>query len=278
VSGSTRQPGGCTSFAWHLHARDRSARHPAATARRVRAAERGAHNALTRSGFTEPDIAADVLRQVQVLTRASDLAVLDYTTAGPRHDRQPDQPRPVRCSTTGSAGHPSNPGSWQQPTADQRPREPGQSPLSRLSTARRGSRPRSKRQAGQRGAGIQSQGRAGDVVLGRLMAAHADQRDAPQGAVGLPVAAAVQPVPVGPAGRHRDRGGPAEPGEGRLRAEPVAVVPGGDQQLPGGLHADPGQRQERGRDGGDQRGELGVEVVDLSLQACQRGPVPAAPS
>jgi hypothetical protein len=64
-----------------LHASDRTARHDAATARRARAAERRAHAALTRAGFADPDTAARVLRQVQVLTRTPDLARLDYTTA-----------------------------------------------------------------------------------------------------------------------------------------------------------------------------------------------------
>jgi hypothetical protein len=68
-----------------LHARDRTARHEAATARRVRVAERRAHAALTRAGFADPDIAAGVLRQVQVLTRTPDLARLDYTTAAAAH-------------------------------------------------------------------------------------------------------------------------------------------------------------------------------------------------
>jgi hypothetical protein len=58
--------------------------------------------------------------------------------------------------------------------------------------------------------GLALGGAAGDVVLGRLVAARADQGDAPQGAAGLPVPA-VQPVPVGPAGRDRDRGGTAQP-------------------------------------------------------------------
>jgi hypothetical protein len=40
---------------------------------------------------------------------------------------------------------------------------------------------------------------AGDVVLGGLVAVHADEGDAPQGAVGVAVAAVVQPVPVGAA-------------------------------------------------------------------------------
>jgi hypothetical protein len=42
----------------------------------------------------------------------------------------------------------------------------------------------------------------GDVVLGRLVTVHTDQGDAPQGAVGVPVTATVQPVPVSPAGRY----------------------------------------------------------------------------
>jgi len=116
------------------------------------------------------------------------------------------------------------------------------------------------------GLGLAFGGAAGDVVLGGLMAAHADQGDAPQGAVGLAVAAAVQPVPVGAAGGDGYRGGSAEPGEGGFRAQPVRVVPGGDQELPGGVHADAGQRDEFGSGGGDQRGELRVQVVDLGLR------------
>ena len=50
---------------------------------RARLAERRAQAALTRAGFagTGQDTAAEVLRQVQVLTRTRDLARLDYTTA-----------------------------------------------------------------------------------------------------------------------------------------------------------------------------------------------------
>ena len=50
-------------------------------ARRVRLAERRAHAALIRAGFADQATAAQVLRQVQVLTRTRDLARLDYTTA-----------------------------------------------------------------------------------------------------------------------------------------------------------------------------------------------------
>jgi hypothetical protein len=65
-----------------LRARDRAARQTAA-ARRVRAAERRAQAAFTRAGFADPDIAASVLRQVQVLARTPELALLDYSTAAP---------------------------------------------------------------------------------------------------------------------------------------------------------------------------------------------------
>ena len=50
-------------------------------ARRARLAEHRAHAALIRAGFADQAIAAQVLRQVQVLTRTPDLARLDYSTA-----------------------------------------------------------------------------------------------------------------------------------------------------------------------------------------------------
>ena len=64
-----------------LHAQGRAARPGGMTAWRARLAERRAHAALTRAGFADQAIAAEVLRQVQVLTRTRDLARLDYTTA-----------------------------------------------------------------------------------------------------------------------------------------------------------------------------------------------------
>ena len=55
------------------------------TARRIRRAERRAHGALIRAGFTEPLIAFAVLRQVQVMTQTATLARLDYSTADAAH-------------------------------------------------------------------------------------------------------------------------------------------------------------------------------------------------
>lgn len=69
-----------------LHALEQATRPGVLMARRVRATERRAHAALIRSGFDDPAVAVDVLRQVQVLTRTAHLALLDYTTAGPAQD------------------------------------------------------------------------------------------------------------------------------------------------------------------------------------------------
>jgi hypothetical protein len=53
----------------------------------VHAAERRAHAALIRAGFSgDQAVAADVLRHVQVLTQTAHLALLDYATAGPARD------------------------------------------------------------------------------------------------------------------------------------------------------------------------------------------------
>lgn len=49
--------------------------------------------------------------------------------------------------------------------------------------------------------GLAFSGATGDVVVGGLMTVHPDQRDPPEHMVGCPVAASVQPVPVGPPGR-----------------------------------------------------------------------------
>ena len=63
-----------------LRDRDRAARRGAVAAARARRAQRRAHAALTRARFTEPEVAADVLRHVQVLTMTAALARLDYAS------------------------------------------------------------------------------------------------------------------------------------------------------------------------------------------------------
>jgi hypothetical protein len=68
-----------------LLAEDQSATPGVANSRRTCRAERRVHGALTRVGFVEPETAAIVLRQVQVLTLPATLAVLDYDTARAAH-------------------------------------------------------------------------------------------------------------------------------------------------------------------------------------------------
>jgi hypothetical protein len=68
-----------------LTASHQRARRGAMAAARIRRAERRAHRALTRAGFADPDTAAAVLRQVQVLTMTTTLASLDYRTADAAH-------------------------------------------------------------------------------------------------------------------------------------------------------------------------------------------------
>jgi len=64
-----------------LHAQGQAARPGAITPWRIRLAEHRAHAALTRAGFANPVTAAEVLRQVQVLTLTPELAKLNYATA-----------------------------------------------------------------------------------------------------------------------------------------------------------------------------------------------------
>jgi hypothetical protein len=57
----------------------------ALAARRSRRALRRAHAALTAAGFADPDVAAEVLGGVQVLTMTAALATLDYASAEAAH-------------------------------------------------------------------------------------------------------------------------------------------------------------------------------------------------
>lgn len=64
-----------------LRTRECMARPGPMVIRRARMAERHAQRALTRAGFANPDIAAEVLREVQVFSLAPRLARLNYETA-----------------------------------------------------------------------------------------------------------------------------------------------------------------------------------------------------
>ena len=86
----------------------------------------------------------------------------------------------------------------------------------------------------------------GDVVLGRLVRAHAGDHDAVEGVVGLAVAAAVEPVTAGLARGRLEGGDAAEVGECRFVAQPFGVVAGGDEQLGGDVVADTVQASSPG--------------------------------
>ena len=79
-------------------------RRPSA-ARRLRRAERRARGALARAGFADPAVAAEVLRQVQVLTLTSALAGLDYTTPDAAHAALGNLIRPGLARRRHRAGH-----------------------------------------------------------------------------------------------------------------------------------------------------------------------------
>jgi hypothetical protein len=108
------------------------------------------------------------------------------------------------------------------------------------------------------------------------VAAHPADGDDLQGAVELAVAEAVEPVPVGAAGRYRDRGGARQHGEGGLAVDPPGV---GERQqdLRGGERADASLGGgQAGREVVDQDGDLLFQLGggagqhdDALAQSCQ---------
>ena len=69
------------------------------------------------------------------------------------------------------------------------------------------------------------------VVAGGLVVAHADDGDVVQGGVALPVAAFVEPVPVGLAAGGGDGADTAELGKRGLAADAFGVVPGDEARV-----------------------------------------------
>ncbi len=104
------------------------------------------------------------------------------------------------------------------------------------------------------------------VGAGGRVRAHAGDDDPPQGVVGLAVPAAVEAVPAGLSRGGRDRGDCAQVRPGGLAAQPLRVVPGGDQQQGGGIGADAVQAEQARRAGGDQRDDELIEAPELGVQ------------
>jgi hypothetical protein len=126
-----------------LNARDRAARPGALADRHARVAERRAHAALIRAGFSDPAVAADVLRQVQVLTRTAHLARLDYTTAVPARDAiaslitadPPPEPTAPALPPATPGGAPETLPLAAVPAAPALPSQPGPGPMPAQETA-----------------------------------------------------------------------------------------------------------------------------------------------
>ena len=87
--------------------------------------------------------------------------------------------------------------------------------------------------------GVPGGGPPGQVVHSRWVAVgHADDHDAVEGGVGLPVAATVQPAALGLAAGGLHGAGAAQGGERGRGAQPLGVVPGCDEQCGGGVGSD----------------------------------------
>src|SRR5207249_4991807 len=109
-------------------------------------------------------------------------------------------------------------------------------------------------------------GAPGDVGTGLRVGAHAGDDDAPQGVVGLAVAAAVEPVTGDPAGGGGDRGHGAQVRPGGLGPQPGGVVTGGDQEHGGGVRADAVEAEQSRGAGGNQRDDQLVKPAELGIE------------
>jgi hypothetical protein len=90
--------------------------------------------------------------------------------------------------------------------------------------------------------------------------------DQVQGAVGLAVAAVVEPVAGGLSGRRGDRACAAERGERAFAAEPVDVLSGGDEQPAGVAGRDPEQLCGTRRDRANPLLEPSIVDGDLRVE------------
>src|SRR5215213_10052098 len=95
--------------------------------------------------------------------------------------------------------------------------------------------------------GLPLGGAPADVVEGRPVAAQTRDDDPVQGGVGLPVAAAVEPVSGRLAARRRDRAGAAELRERGLGADPPGVVADDQEHLRRRARAHPVRPDQLGR-------------------------------
>ena len=84
--------------------------------------------------------------------------------------------------------------------------------------------------------------------------------------VGLAVAARVEPMADGLAGRCRDGGGAAQVCPGGLAAQPFWVIPGCDEQQGCGVGTDPVEGKKPRGAGSDQGADELVEALELAVE------------
>lgn len=106
----------------------------------------------------------------------------------------------------------------------------------------------------------------GDIFLGALVGPEPPYGDDVDRGVRLPVAAAVEPVPICHSRRDGNGRDAAEHGEGRLRPEPFGVVADRDHQLRRRLGADALELDQQRGGVGQYRGYHIVELGDLIVQ------------
>ena len=104
------------------------------------------------------------------------------------------------------------------------------------------------------------------VGLGAGVVAEADHGDAPEGLVGVAVAAAVEAVAGGLPAGGLDGAGAAEGGEGCVAVEALGVVAGGDEECGGCVGSDAVGGEQGGVGGSAQGAEFAVEGGDLSAE------------
>jgi len=103
--------------------------------------------------------------------------------------------------------------------------------------------------------------------LVQLVVAEPDDRDAPQGGVGLPITAAVEAVPVlDLAAAARDWAAAAQGSQRLFSVEAVRVIAGGDEQRGGDVGADAHDSYEVGCDGCGDALEPGVGGLELRIK------------
>src|SRR3954447_24252387 len=103
-----------------------------------------------------------------------------------------------------------------------------------------------------------------EIATSRGIVGEAGDHDAPEGAVGLTVAAAAESMPLLFAARRIEWRGSTESGEGSVVVDPTGVLTGGDEQRAGGVGADANTFEQRA-------GGVGADANTFDQRGGRRG-------